>query len=342
MVCEIGSEFSFKSFDQNQGIVLPDKVMDYTFTFSGRTSLETVLKNEPQIRKAMLPSYCCDSIIEPFRKKGIQVCYYDVNFEDGLQIKLDVQDDIDVILWCNYFGYRVQMPDLKEFINDGGIVIEDITHSFFSKEKFHAQSQYLVASIRKWEPVLCGGYCASVRGKLKYKPIKVPPKSFLEKKKHAMVLKSAFLNGDNNISKDTFLQEFADSNKWLSTNYSELSVDDESRKILDSIDWGEEYRIRRDNAKVLYAGLKNKDYIQLIFEEKEMDCPLFVPIVIKNGKREIIRKRLIDNRIYCPIHWPKPHTECKSNLYDLELSLICDQRYGEADMNRIISVICNC
>ena len=71
-----------------------------------------------------------------------------------------------------------------------------------------------------------------------------------------------------------------------------------------------------------------------------MDCPIFVPILTTN--REAIRKKLIENEIYCPIHWPKPNDKCESNLYELELSLICDQRYNEADMQRIVDVINNC
>lgn len=29
----------------------------------------------------------------------------------------------------------------------------------------------------------------------------------------------------------------------------------------------------------------------------------------------------------------------RSNLYDMELSLICDQRYDESDMEKIVSVL---
>ena len=63
---------------------------------------------------------------------------------------------------------------------------------------------------------------------------------------------------------------------------------------------------------------------------------MIVPIMLKN--RDVIRKKLIDNKIYCPVHWPKP-MGCNSNIYDMELSLVCDQRYDIDDMKRIVSVI---
>ena len=66
------------------------------------------------------------------------------------------------------------MPDFTNFINRGGIIIEDITHSFYSIHKYNEQSKYLIASIRKWEPILCGGYCASTKSKLKYVPSRLP------------------------------------------------------------------------------------------------------------------------------------------------------------------------
>ena len=79
----------------------------------------------------------------------------------------------------------------------------------------------------------------------------------------------------------------------------------------------------------------------MLFDMNDIDCPLFVPIIIKNGKRDYYRKKLIENKIYCPIHWPQPNEKCESNLYELELSLICDQRYTENDMKKIISILCD-
>ena len=339
---EIGSEFSYQENNFGHGILLPEGVKDYVYTFSGRTAIETVLKNEPQIKKAMLPSYCCDSMIEPFRRKGIKVCFYDVNYKDRLQINIKLEDDIDAILWCNYFGFNVEMPDFSEFLINGGIIIEDITHSFYSSKKYDKQSNYLVASIRKWEPVLCGGYCASIKTNLKYKPLNFPSKEFLEDKKKAMNLKREYLEGNTLIEKREFLEKFSKSNKWLADNYFELLMDEESKYILKHIDFKGNIIQRKNNAKELFKGLKKCRCVIPLFKEEEIDCPLFVPILAKIENRSYIRKRLTENNIYCPIHWPKPNEKCESNLYDMELSLVCDQRYNENDMKRIIEIIQEC
>lgn len=337
---EIGSEYSLDNLDEARN----NNINSYNgeFVFSGRTAIEMVLKNEKFIRKALLPSYCCDSMIEPFRKAKIEVDFYSVKYEEELKIDLKIEDDVDCILWCNYFGFNYLMPNLSSFIKSGGIIIEDITHSFYSKNKFHEQSTYLVASLRKWEPIICGGYVSTKLSNKKVLNLMQPPNSFLEKKKHAMLMKKEYLLDNSSVSKQEFLNLFSETNKWLANNYSRLSIDEYSKNYLMNIDYKNHREQRIKNAKILYEGLRDCFNIQFLFSLDDMDCPLFVPIIVTNGKRNEIRNRLIENQIYCPIHWPHPNDKCcESNLYDLELSLVCDHRYNENDMQRIVDVLCN-
>ena len=73
-------------------------------------------------------------------------------------------------------------------------------------------------------------------------------------------------------------------------------------------------------------------------------APIFVPVLFETKeKRDTIRKILISNSIYCPIHWPKPkHIPTGylvNEIYDTELSLICDQRYSFTEMQKIVEII---
>ncbi len=341
---EIGSEFEWnKTFLFNKKTNTNGKEINSSvWTFSGRTSIEVVLKNLEAVNKAILPSYCCDSMIDSFRKAGIEVCFYDVNYDEkaDINININIPDDVDVFLWCNYFGYRSQMPDITEFKQQGGIVIEDITHSLLSDNIYDIQSDFLVASIRKWLPVLCGGYCASVNSALTKFPKVYPAEAFLNKKRNAMKLKNEYLADNDSKKKSVFLSMFSETNEWLSNNYKDLKIDKESERIILQTDFDKIKQIRKRNAKFLHEGLKKCNYIKTLFPIELMDCPLFVPIVVENGKRDFIRKRLIENDIYCPVHWPIPEG-CQSNLYDIELSLVCDQRYDEEDMRRIVDVLCD-
>ena len=59
-----------------------------------------------------------------------------------------------------------------------------------------------------------------------------------------------------------------------------------------------------------------------------------VPIILKN--RNNIRKSLMANNIFLPVHWPINNFNASSKLAkalsDNELSLVIDQRYSEKDM----------
>ena len=317
MTREIGSEFHKIPLENGQGFIHP---RSGSLVFSGRTAIEAVLKKIPDAHTALLPSYGCDSMIVPFRAAGIEVKFYSAEWDDGLKFKVD--DHADILLWCNYFGFKNRMPEFD------GVIIEDITHSLLSDSPSHPHSDYLVASLRKWEPVNCGGYCSvETEGA-------IPPEEFVKEKTEAMELKTAYLADGDSKKKQKFLQMFGESNHWLAENYSGLSIDPWSKDYLKHVDVETQKRTRRENAKTLYEGLKGK--VQFMFPIEDMDCPLFVPILLPD--RDKVRKKLIENEIYCPAHWPKPEG-CESNLYDMELSLICDQRYGTEDMERIISVL---
>ena len=314
---EIGSEFHKMPIDSGQGLKYP---RSGSLVFSGRTAIESVLRKIPDAHSVLIPSYCCDSMIVPFRDAGMEVRHYSVNWADGL--KTELNDSADILLWCNYFGYRNEIPDFD------GFIIEDITHSFLSEKQCHEHSDFLVASLRKWEPIHCGGYCSVDSHGEK------PSVQFVNDKNFAMEMKAEYLQDLEESKKTKYLQLFGNCNKWLADNYSGLSIDSWSKEYLLRVDVEKQRNIRRQNAHILYDGLKDK--ICFLFPEGDMDCPLFVPVLLKN--RDEVRRYLTNNKIYCPVHWPKPDS-AESNIYDMELSLICDQRYGTEDMERIVSVL---
>ncbi len=337
---EIGSEFHYEqSLQTKQSIDYNFDVRDSAYVFSGRTAIETVLNNLSGIKKALLPSYCCESMIVPFHNAGIEVSFYSVFYENGLQVDLKISDDVDLLLWCNYFGFKNDMPRVDDFVNRGGVVIEDITHSYLSYQPYHEQSHYVVASLRKWFPLLCGGYCASLNSALLKKPEKLPSKAFLDLKKQSMLQKSKYLQQVDDSLKELYLKGFEVTNHSFALDYSNTKMDAESCAILANTDI-DAIRIRRiKNASILYEWLESQTHIRPLFDKTLMDCPLFVPIVVENeANRTELRRFLISEKIYCPIHWPKPNG-CESNLYDMELSLICDQRYNEEDMKRIVMAL---
>lgn len=347
MIKEIGSEFSLPvdtDICTNERFQIKS-AHTALFCFSGRTAIEIALNDASKhIKKAMLPSYCCDSMIEPFRKNGIEICFYQVEYDEKLNCSLENTEDCDAVLWCDYFGYNVEYPNniLKDFRERNGVVIRDITHSLFCDEiPFDCEADYFVASLRKWGPSISGGLCLKKRGIFSEQLfLKQPCQDFIDLKLNAMRQKTDFLQSGNESKKDIYLRLFRESNEWLANNYSMTKIDNESLRMIGCWNIQEMKNKRRANAHFLHQEFSKMENITLLFENEKMDCPLFVPIILKNKLfRDKLRNELVSRKIYCPIHWPQPNEKCYSNLYDRELSIVCDQRYGIAEMRYIVNVI---
>lgn len=341
---EIGSEFWKFNEDLNKdNSDFWNMGKDTKFTLSGRTSicycLENILKNK-QIKKAYLPSYSCFSMTEPFLDLGIEVEYYDVYYNEGLKYDIDFRDDIDIFLAMNYFGYSNTNMDsyIRKFKSMGKIVIEDITHSIFSTKRFSKFSDYLIGSLRKWMPLASGGIAVNMNSNFEIEINSKSNEKMIDIKKVAMQNKKDYIENANNVSKETFMSQFAQSTKALAEDYRNYSIDDESLKIIMGIDINKIINSRIENIKLIYEKLKKNLNIRFLVENYNgEDALLFVPIILEHDLRDNLRKYLIEKKVYLPIHWPLE--EENNNIFEKELSLICDQRYTKEQILEYIDMI---
>ena len=125
---EIGSEFWEVPTCQNENLIFPQNTAWY---ISGRSALKAIIKDiklSNVLNCVALPSWCCDSMIEPFVQEGVQIKFYPVYFDQGyLKIDFSYIENCDAILKMDYFGFK-----RKHDLEFGGIVIEDVTHSVFN------------------------------------------------------------------------------------------------------------------------------------------------------------------------------------------------------------------
>jgi dTDP-4-amino-4,6-dideoxygalactose transaminase len=98
---------------------------------------------------------------------------------------------------------------------------------------------------------------------------------------------------------------------------------------------------RQKNVKFLISKLKEIGLESNVRFGSEANVPLFVPLIMDNiDQRNKLKSHLINNNIYTPIHWNKPNNQSiLSELYSLELSIPCDQRYDTYDMQFIVDKI---
>ena len=356
---EIGSDF----WCENNNLICNNKEFwnfgkDTKFVFSGKTAIFYVIKNiveDKKIKKVYFPSYSCTSMSEPFEEFGIQIEYYDVYFDNGLKYNINLDTKCDIFFAMNYFGYAESNMEkyVRYFKNKGVIVIEDITHSILSEKKFCEDSDYLVASLRKWFPIFCGGIAVNRFDKFKLELCNETNEEVISKRKIAMKNKYEYLKiidsqiqddekkvqvFNQEIRKKEFLSQYAMSEELIQQSKKDYIIDNESFKILMGIDLNEIISRRKENVKLIYERLKLNKNIKFLFKNyKEEDCLLFIPIVLENKERNSLRKYLIDNKIYLPIHWPLK--EKLNNIFDIELSLICDQRYSNKEINYYLDIL---
>lgn len=333
MFDEIGSEFWI---DRNPEHLLWER--DGVYALSGRTAIDLILQDvlrKRNVRNVYMPTWCCDSMLAPFQSRGIDVMLYDICFDGNLHYLIDDSKDPDIFYVNNYFGYEnsVSKEIIDGFKKKGSIILYDRTHSTLM-DNDDIGADYSFASIRKWMGVTTG---AVVNG-IEPRPLKDYPHTAI--KEVAMKEKYHYLMGDKDIVKENFLNAFGEFGHRLVDDYCNYEMDALSYTLFKQADMKTMKRKRRENAKYLH------DNLPLTFLGKLTSnaTPLFVPVFFESKKeRERIRKKLIENNIYCPVHWPKNNlvsADMKVNrIFDTELSLICDQRYGIEEMEKIIKII---
>ena len=314
---------------------------DRKFTLSGRTAIYYCLENiisKRKIKKAYMPSYCCDSMTKPLLDLGIKVEYYRVYYDNGLKYDIEIRNDIDLFFAMNYFGFSSTNMNayIKAFKEHGAVVMEDITHSLFSTKRYSEHSDYLVGSLRKWMPVLSGGIVAAMKSDFLLGLNDNSNKKMIEIRNSAMKKKSEYILDGNEELKDCFLKEYKESNVELEDDYKDYSIDEKSLSIIQKIDISQLKNRRINNAKIIYEKLNGKVKF-LINDYNGEDALLAVPIMLDSDTRDALRDYLKEMKVYLPIHWPLP--DKRNNIFDRELSLVCDQRYTEKEIAEYVDYI---
>ena len=333
---EIGSEFWL---ERETAVLSHDR--DGIYVLSGRTAIDLIIQDivmRRRVRNVYMPAWGCDSMIAPFLVHGTQINLYDVSFDGYLNCHTDCTDNTDILYVTNFFGYENTLPveTVIRFKEHGSIILYDRTHSFLmGNDPYLALADYSFASIRKWMGVVDGALVDGI-GDCELKPC-----PYLDCKEEAMRMKKAFIEGDETIDKQAFLNLYAEFGHCLAEDYQDYEMDDLSYVLYKSADQTAMCRKRKENARYLHEHLNG---VRFMGELTDKAVPLFVPVFFKSREqRDVVRKKLVDAQIYCPIHWPKPAlipTDFEANkIYETELSLICDQRYNLVDMERIVTVI---
>lgn len=326
---------------------------DYVWLSTGRSAIRYVIKaiekRYPSIKKvAVLPSFTCDTVFDPFLKAGYQVFYYPVGIDlttsSETVRRVVLEHDASIVLFHRYFGFDTLDSQIDVFCDEmkkmGKFTIEDCTQCLYS-DIDRSTADFFVGSIRKWTGTPDGGFAVCREGVFGTKP-KVADMKLEEAKVKASYAKYHYLY-ENSGDKQEMLAMYRYAEDILDDQKGYYTISDTSSKVQANLNVVELKRKRRNNFNILSAFLKVP--VQPLFPLiNGPEVPLYFPVLVKD--RESLQKHLVKNAIYAPIVWPKSEAqsyvdEGAENAYKHLLCIPIDQRYGADDMNRIVETI-NC
>ncbi|SUY45804.1 Predicted pyridoxal phosphate-dependent enzyme apparently involved in regulation of cell wall biogenesis [Clostridium putrefaciens] len=352
MLREIGSEFHIELEVSNElgrsFNIIQKKYEDYRYTRSGREAIGFILSEIVPCKKvALLPTYICKSMLQPFLNKGYSIEYFgiDENFNPILKdIEKGLCKDPDVMLVIDWFGMSKNHDAVclaKEY-SKRMIILSDCTHSYFN-ESMTFEPDFIVASLRKWFAIPDGAIAISCKYNFK-NGLQFNDSLFYKNRKEAMKLKSDYIkNGEKDLK--------VRCRKLLSEAEVSIELDDKifeispfSLSIINQMDFDYMKRKRRENFNILYNLIDRSIAIPIVNKiMTEEECPFCFPIIVENNRTQM-QEWLAKNGIYCPVLWPLPDEVClnyevSSHLSDNMLSIPCDQRYSVNDMEYIAKTI---
>lgn len=313
---------------------------------SGRNAVEYIFRFcIPSKRKTvLLPEFLCSSISDAVLRAGWTYEYYSVG-KDLEIIEEDIKKKvrkIPILFIIDYFGKNQSQTFLKKLKQENPevIVIEDCTQSLLSNRNEECAADYILASLRKWFAIPSGGGVWSNRN-LPDIAIASGVSEYTFYYFIAQIMKTEYLR-DQSLDKNRYLEWMNKGIKKLFEDYSFREIDELSARLLSNADWEEIRKRRIDNYNILKTITQNSSQIQIITKLQDGEVPFCVPI--KTEDRDELMHYLIQNNIYCNIHWRifEQKSYISSEILNLSrqiLSIPCDQRYGADDMRYIGSIL---
>lgn len=270
-----------------------------------------------KIKKIYLPYYLCDCLDKI--KMYCNVEYYKINkdFTPRFNRKLKKNEYLYIV---NYFGL-LDNDIIQEYKNIYQNIIVDNVQAFFQMPVHNVNTVY---SCRKFFGVPDGAFL--------YTNAKLNDNILQDKSKNRFIHILGRLEEDAN----SYFNEYKNNEKLL-VDIDLAYMSKSTKTILEFMQYDRIKKKRTENYKYLNDKLKDSNYLEL----KDVDGAYMYPYYTKNA--EILRKKLLDNKIYIPVLWPNVLKQKEdTTAYDYALNVLilpCDQRYGKAEMDRIIKII---
>lgn len=344
---EIGSEFPLVPGASRGGRALAGTTLGRPRSLlrSGRDALRALLEVCPP-GPVGLPAYACESLHQACAEREVRVLPVD----SSLHPRPEAVQRFDgaVLVFLPLWGGDAPEALRQEVARARGaglVVLEDRTHCLLSPG-VEPVSEVGFASLRKWAAMPDGGCCYGLStGRT---PIE-PGTPFAERRRDAMSRKARWLQGATE-PKEEWLRDLGAAEHLLDASPLPRAMSEAGRRALDQVDWALVARRRRQNERRLRAGLRGLPLTFAVRPDEEALPESVTPLggVVffpEPDLRDRVRRALIRERIYCPVHWPLPSAVSPDahpdawNAGARILTLPCDQRYDFEDMDRLVDAV---
>lgn len=350
---EIGSLFEIEIkdlFRKGEGCIpllsVPNGFSPNYFN-TGRAAIESLLckLKSRSYSSVLLPSFICDSVRDAVKRAGMNVRYYRTNIDLSIDTSSIELDNKSILYIVQYFGQKISDEALS-FVtyakSMGIIVIEDISLSLLSRDdKYFGFGDYIVGSMRKWFPIPDGGVLFS-RISESFQKTESPNEYTLDYFT-AQLLKKEYLRNRHKkeSQKELFLSYSSDAMQALFSDYTVRNISRLSSDLLSKLDFSEIRAKRISNYDKLRDYLQSFSQITVLVNRTDLMVPLGMVILVEN--RDELFQYLINKNIYCNIHWRRNDSTRyfseSEYLASRCITIPCDQRYGESEMQYIYNVI---
>jgi hypothetical protein len=282
---------------------------------------------------AWLPSYLCGAILAPFLKSGVPVRFYpidrDLRVSDTSWLNEIRAGDLAVVI--HYFGFPNRSFPAEQVKRAGALLVEDASQALFLPRQFR-ESTCVLYSPRKFLGVPDSGVMVSTgETGAESVPLDEPPLAWW---RQAVAMSLARRDFDLTGGPNDWFARFQRVESEFPIGLYRAS--DLSRMLVAAVDY-EAIRTRR---RASYGRLLDGVGRHALFPELGPEVvPLGFPVRVEAGIRDSVLRRLHAAKVYAAMHWPidgiVPASFHQSHGLALSsLTLLCDQRCTEQDMDR--------
>lgn len=287
---------------------------------TGRNCLEYILRVRGY-KKVYVPYYTCEAVMEPINKLGIPYEFYHIDIHFEIRDRFTLKEG-EALLYTNYFGLKQRyVEQLAEKI--GSRLIVDNTQAFYAKPIEGVDTFY---TCRKFFGVPDGAY------------LYCDKKLDEEIEQDCSYDRVAHLVKRIDLSAEEGFKDFRRVDDGLD-NQPIRKMSRLTQRMMQGIDYDTIAQRRRSNYLILQNSLVKGNDLKLPLEDDAV--PMVYPYL---ASVKGLREKLIENKIFVARYWPNVLEWTLKDDIDYLLAnqmqpLPIDQRYGEEDMNRIITLI---